>query len=138
MALARCLAQGARTILMDEPLANLDPHLRAAMEEELAEFHARIGATTLYITHDQREAFAIADRVAVMQAGRILQCAAPETVHDCPASAAVARFVGRGPCCPRKGGAVRPTLGLCGCPPRAPPRWRGAGAGAAGRCGGGR
>ncbi|MFN4158877.1 MAG: ABC transporter ATP-binding protein [Gemmobacter sp.] len=96
VALARCLAQGARTILMDEPLANLDPHLRAAMEEELAAFHARTGATTIYITHDQREAFAIADRVAVMQAGRILQCAAPETIHDRPASAAVARFIGRG------------------------------------------
>ncbi|MFN3641549.1 MAG: ABC transporter ATP-binding protein [Gemmobacter sp.] len=96
VALARCLAQGARIILMDEPLANLDPHLRAAMEEELAAFHARAGASTLYITHDQREAFAIADRVAVMAAGRILQCDTPETVYARPGSEAVARFIGRG------------------------------------------
>jgi iron(III) transport system ATP-binding protein len=96
VALARCLAQGARVILMDEPLANLDPHLRAAMEEELAAFHRRTGAATLYITHDQREALALADRIAVMSAGRILQCDTPETVHTRPATEAVARFVGRG------------------------------------------
>ena len=96
VALARCLAQGAKVILMDEPLANLDPHLRAAMEEELARFHSRSGAATLYITHDQREALAMADRVAVMQAGRLLQCDAPEAVYARPLSEAVARFVGRG------------------------------------------
>jgi iron(III) transport system ATP-binding protein len=84
VALARCLAQGARTILMDEPLANLDPHLRAAMEEELSDFHRRTGATVLFITHDQREAFAVADRVAVMSRGRILQCAPPEEVYGAP------------------------------------------------------
>ena len=60
VALARCLAGGASTILMDEPLANLDPHLRADMEGELRRFHTRAGATTLYITHDQREAMALA------------------------------------------------------------------------------
>jgi iron(III) transport system ATP-binding protein len=96
VALARCLAQGARTILMDEPLANLDPHLRAAMEEELSDFHHRTGATVLFITHDQREAFAIADRVAVMAAGRILQCAPPDEIYRQPASETVARFIGRG------------------------------------------
>ncbi len=96
VALARCLAQGARTILMDEPLANLDPHLRAAMEEELSDFHRRTGATVLFITHDQREAFAIADRVAVMAAGAILHCAPPDEVYRRPASEAVARFIGRG------------------------------------------
>ncbi|MCL4186629.1 MAG: ABC transporter ATP-binding protein [Rhodobacteraceae bacterium] len=96
VALARCLAQRARVILMDEPLASLDPHLRAAMEEELAAFQARTGAAALYITHDQREAFAVAHRVAVMAAGRILQADAPETVYARPASEAVARFIGRG------------------------------------------
>lgn len=96
VALARCLAQGADTILMDEPLANLDPHLRAAMEEELVGFHARTGASVVYITHDQREAFAVADRIAVMADGRILQCAPPEDIYARPDSVAVARFIGRG------------------------------------------
>jgi iron(III) transport system ATP-binding protein len=95
VALARCLASGARTILMDEPLANLDPHLRGRMEEELVRVHDEAGATTLYITHDQREAMALASRVAVMQAGRFEQIAPPEEVHDRPASEAVARFIGR-------------------------------------------
>ncbi|MGX1096237.1 ABC transporter ATP-binding protein [Amorphus sp. MBR-141] len=95
VALARCLAQRADTILMDEPLANLDPHLRHAMEEELARFHASSDATTLYITHDQREAMALADRVAIMWQGRILQAASPETVYRQPADERVARFIGR-------------------------------------------
>lgn len=95
VALARCLAQGAHTILMDEPLANLDPHLRASMEEELSTFQRRTKATVLYITHDQREAFAVADRVAVMAAGRILQCEAPEVIYSRPVSVEVARFIGR-------------------------------------------
>ncbi|MFO7855329.1 MAG: ABC transporter ATP-binding protein [Paracoccaceae bacterium] len=95
VALARCLAQSARTILMDEPLANLDPHLRAAMEGELLAFHRAAGATTLYITHDQREAMALADLVAVMRAGRFEQVAPPETVYARPATEHVARFIGR-------------------------------------------
>ncbi len=96
VALARCLASGARTVLMDEPLANLDPHLRHRMEGELAAFHATSDATTLYITHDQREAMALADVVAVMDKGRFLQIAPPETVYGCPANETVARFIGRG------------------------------------------
>ncbi|MEM1049742.1 MAG: ABC transporter ATP-binding protein [Pseudomonadota bacterium] len=95
VALARCLAQQAGTILMDEPLANLDPHLRAAMEDELARFHRQTGATSVYITHDQREAMALADRLAVMWEGRILQVEAPETVYRRPANERVAGFIGR-------------------------------------------
>ncbi|ETX27065.1 ABC transporter ATP-binding protein [Roseivivax isoporae] len=95
VALARCLAGGARTILMDEPLANLDPHLRAVMEEEIHAFHREAGATTLYITHDQREAMALASRVAVMARGRFQQVATPQDLHDRPASEEVARFIGR-------------------------------------------
>lgn len=95
VALARCLAQGAGTVLMDEPLANLDPHLRSAMEEELAAFHAASGATTLFITHDQREAMALADQVAVMWDGEILQVAGPDTLYRRPASRKVAGFIGR-------------------------------------------
>jgi iron(III) transport system ATP-binding protein len=96
VALARCLAQEARVILMDEPLANLDPHLRATMEEELTAFHRASGATTVYITHDQREAMAVADRMAVMADGRFLQVGTPAEIYDRPASAAVARFIGQG------------------------------------------
>ncbi|WP_428647078.1 ABC transporter ATP-binding protein [Roseibium sp.] len=95
VALARCLAQGAGTVLMDEPLANLDPHLRSAMEEELAAFHQKSGATTLFITHDQREAMALADKVAVMWDGEILQVADPDTLYRRPVSERVAGFIGR-------------------------------------------
>ena len=96
VALARCLAQDAGIILVDEPLANLDPHLRATMEEELVAFHRAAAATTVYITHDQREAMAVADRMAVMAAGRFLQVGAPNEVYARPASAEVARFIGEG------------------------------------------
>ncbi len=96
VALARCLASGARTVLMDEPLANLDPHLRHRMEDELQGFHGTSGATTLYITHDQREAMALADLLVVMDKGRFLQIAPPEEIYARPASETVARFIGRG------------------------------------------
>ncbi|MEM7669042.1 MAG: hypothetical protein AAF317_07795 [Pseudomonadota bacterium] len=81
---------------MDEPLANLDPHLRQTMEEELVAFHRSSGATTLYITHDQREAMAVADRMAVMADGRFLQVGPPDEIYACPNSAQVARFIGQG------------------------------------------
>jgi len=96
VALARCLAGNAQTILMDEPLANLDPHLRETMETELRAFHDRSGVTTLFITHDQREAMALADVMAVMDQGRILQIGPPEEIYAQPANATVARFIGRG------------------------------------------
>lgn len=95
VALARCLAQGAETILMDEPLANLDPHLRASMEEELAQFQRRSKTTVLYITHDQREAMALADRVAVMWQGEVLQVGTPSEIYRRPLGEKVARFIGR-------------------------------------------
>ncbi|KAJ55149.1 ABC transporter [Actibacterium mucosum KCTC 23349] len=96
VALARCLASDARTVLMDEPLANLDPHLRGAMEGELRAFHDRSDVTTLYITHDQREAMALADLMAVMDQGRFLQLGTPQEIYDRPATERVARFIGRG------------------------------------------
>ncbi|MCY6379872.1 ABC transporter ATP-binding protein [Hoeflea prorocentri] len=95
VALARCLAGQSRIILMDEPLANLDPHLRNAMEEELATFHRMAGATTLFITHDQREGMALASHIAVMDDGRFLQVGTPEEIYNRPATEKVARFVGR-------------------------------------------
>jgi iron(III) transport system ATP-binding protein len=95
VALARCLVARPAVVLMDEPLANLDQHLRERMLQEFGAFHARSGATILYITHDQAEAMSLADRVAVMLDGRIAQVDAPEALYDEPASLDVARFIGR-------------------------------------------
>lgn len=107
VALARCLAAGSKLVLLDEPLANLDVHLRATMEEEFRRFHRESGATLFYITHDQAEAMAMADRIAVMDKGRILQCAPPRTLYREPASADVARFIGDGILLPAE--RLRPT-----------------------------
>ncbi|MCP5150956.1 MAG: ABC transporter ATP-binding protein [Ectothiorhodospiraceae bacterium] len=96
VALARCLVMEPRLVLLDEPLANLDVHLRAAMEDEFVRLHRATGATMLYITHDQAEAMALADRIAVMDGGRIVQVAAPRTLYREPATPMVAAFVGRG------------------------------------------
>ena len=96
VALARCLVTEPSLVLLDEPLANLDVHLRAAMEREFAKFHERTGTTMIYITHDQAEAMALADRIAVMDRGRILQVATPSQLYREPADATVARFIGDG------------------------------------------
>jgi len=96
VALARCLVTEPSLVLLDEPLANLDVHLRASMEEEFARFHERTGTTMIYITHDQAEAMALADRIAVMDRGRILQVATPSQLYREPADETVARFIGEG------------------------------------------
>ncbi len=96
VALARCLVMAPRIVLLDEPLANLDVHLRASLQAELGAFHRAAGATTLFVTHDQAEALALADRVAVMDRGRLVQVSRPETLYREPATAMVAGFVGRG------------------------------------------
>ena len=96
VALARCLVTEPSLVLLDEPLANLDVHLRASMEDEFACFHERTGTTMVYITHDQAEAMALADRIAVMDNGRLLQLATPSQLYREPASAKVAGFVGDG------------------------------------------
>jgi iron(III) transport system ATP-binding protein len=83
-------------VLLDEPLANLDVHLRASMEDAFKAFHERTGATMIYVTHDQGEAMALADRIAVMDDGRFLQVADPMTLYREPASTTVARFIGQG------------------------------------------
>ena len=96
VALARCLVAAPSLVLFDEPLANLDVHLRAAMEEEFAAFHRRTGTTMVYITHDQAEAMALADRIAVMDHGRLVQVADPRTLYREPATAMVASFIAQG------------------------------------------
>ncbi|MGL4636627.1 MAG: ABC transporter ATP-binding protein [Beijerinckiaceae bacterium] len=112
VALARCLAMEPSIVLLDEPLANLDVHLRSTMEEEFANFHKRTGTTMFYITHDQAEAMALADRIAVMDQGKLLQLATPSVLYREPANATVARFIGAGIVLPAKpvravnGGAI--------------------------------
>jgi iron(III) transport system ATP-binding protein len=96
VALARCLVMEPSVVLLDEPLANLDVHLRAAMEEEFVAFHRKTGATMIYITHDQAEAMALADRIAVLDHGRLVQLADPRSLYREPRTAMVADFIGQG------------------------------------------
>ena len=96
VALARCLVTEPSLVLLDEPLANLDVHLRASMEREFTRFHERTRTTMVYITHDQAEAMALADRIAVMDRGRILQVATPSELYREPIDDTVARFIGEG------------------------------------------
>ena len=96
VALARSLAARPRILLLDEPLANLDAHLRRSMLDEFRRLHARTDATMVLVTHDQAEAMAVADLVAVMDHGRLEQTAPPEALYARPASPMVARFVGQG------------------------------------------
>jgi len=97
VALARAMVRNPAAFLMDEPLSNLDARLRGEARAEIVGLTRRLGVTALYVTHDQGEAMAMADRVAVMQGGRLLQCAPPQELYDEPASLEVARFVGSPP-----------------------------------------
>jgi iron(III) transport system ATP-binding protein len=96
VALARCLVAAPKLVLFDEPLANLDVHLRASMEDEFAAFHKRAGTTIVYITHDQAEAMALADRIAVMDQGRLVQLDTPQAIYHRPATQMVASFISQG------------------------------------------
>jgi multiple sugar transport system ATP-binding protein len=94
VALGRAMVRHPDVFLMDEPLSNLDAKLRVHMRAELAELHARIGVTFVYVTHDQVEAMTMSDRVAVMDAGRILQLGTPGELYERPATLKVAQFIG--------------------------------------------
>jgi len=94
VALARALVIKPRCLLLDEPLSNLDAKLRQSMREEIRRLCKSAGLTTIYVTHDQKEALAIADRIAVMQKGRILQIGTPAEIYRQPRSRAVATFIG--------------------------------------------
>jgi putative spermidine/putrescine transport system ATP-binding protein len=95
VALARATVIEPRVLLLDEPLSNLDPTLRETMRDELRATLKRTGATTLFVTHDQEDAFAVADRIALLAHGRLLQVGSPESLYRTPASRAVAEFIGR-------------------------------------------
>jgi multiple sugar transport system ATP-binding protein len=94
VALGRAIVRQPDAFLMDEPLSNLDAALRVQTRKEIVELHRRVGASTLYVTHDQAEAMTMSDRVAVMMNGRILQIATPQDVYLDPSSLDVATFVG--------------------------------------------
>jgi len=94
VALARALVADTGLVLCDEPLSNLDADLRERMRIEISSLVRQVGATTIYITHDQAEAFALADRVGVLEKGRLVQLGAPEDVYARPQSPFVARFTG--------------------------------------------
>jgi multiple sugar transport system ATP-binding protein len=94
IALARAIVREPAAFLMDEPLSNLDARLRLTMRGEIKRLCHRLGATTLYVTHDQAEALTMADLVAVMREGELQQVAPPHEIYDRPANRFVATFVG--------------------------------------------
>ncbi len=96
LALARSLIVNPKVLLLDEPLSNLDAKLRQRMRREIRMLQSRLGITTVHVTHDQEEALGIADRVVVMNEGRIEQIGSPRDVYERPATRFVAGFIGRG------------------------------------------
>ena len=94
VALGRAIIRNSRLFLMDEPLSNLDAKLRISMRSEIVKLHKRIGATTIYVTHDQTEAMTMADRIVVMNKGYIQQIGTPKEIFNKPNNLFVATFVG--------------------------------------------
>jgi iron(III) transport system ATP-binding protein len=95
LALARALAREPKLLLLDEPLSNLDAKLRDQMRHELKRLQRETGVTTIYVTHDQSEALAISDRIAVMEDGHIAQVGSPRDIYNRPTNEFVAGFIGR-------------------------------------------
>jgi multiple sugar transport system ATP-binding protein len=97
VAMGRAIIRHPQAFLMDEPLSNLDAQLRVQMRAELAKLHARLGVTTIYVTHDQTEAMTLGERVAVLSKGVVQQVDAPQGLYQHPANTFVARFIGSPP-----------------------------------------
>ncbi len=108
VALARAIVFEPRILLMDEPLSALDKQLREHMQIELRRLHEKLGMTTVYVTHDQREALTMSDRIAVINHGRIMQLDAPRRLYERPANRFVAEFIGESAFLPvtREGGEM--------------------------------
>jgi multiple sugar transport system ATP-binding protein len=94
VAMGRALVRSPQAFLFDEPLSNLDAGLRAQMRVEIKKLHRRLGTTSVYVTHDQIEAMSLADRIAIMDRGKLMQVGAPLDVYNNPANVFVAQFVG--------------------------------------------
>ncbi len=120
VALARALVIEPRVLLLDEPLSNLDPTLRESTRDELRAMLHRLGVTALFVTHDQEDAFAIADRVAVLRQGRLLQVGAPDELYERPASRHVAQFIGRASLVPAEWSGDRARIAIGGVAQEAP------------------
>jgi ABC-type sugar transport system ATPase subunit len=97
VALGRAMVREPKVFLFDEPLSNLDARLRVEMRAEIRRLHRRVGATMIYVTHDQVEAMTMGDRIAVLSAGMLQQCADPRTLYERPANTFVAGFIGTPP-----------------------------------------
>lgn len=98
VALARALIVHPKLLLLDEPLSNLDAKLRLRMRDEIREIRQRFDVTMIFVTHDQEEAMSIADRIAIMKEGRLLQVGSPEEIYNYPADEYVMRFLGLANC----------------------------------------
>src|SRR5947208_4104302 len=94
VAIARALAVEPKVLLMDEPLSNLDARLREEVRDEIRNLAKKLGITVLYVTHDQVEAMALADRIAVMSGGKILQIGGADELYHFPVDRSVAEFLG--------------------------------------------
>ncbi|MHB2023711.1 MAG: ABC transporter ATP-binding protein [Mycobacteriales bacterium] len=94
VAMGRAIVREPAAFLMDEPLSNLDAKLRVQMRAEISRIQRRLGVATFYVTHDQTEAMTMGDRVAVLRAGELQQCAAPQVLYDSPVNMFVAAFIG--------------------------------------------
>jgi multiple sugar transport system ATP-binding protein len=94
VAMGRAIVREPKAFLMDEPLSNLDAKLRVEMRASLAQLHGRLGVTTIYVTHDQVEAMTLGQRVAVLDAGRVLQVDSPQRLYEHPTNLFVAAFIG--------------------------------------------
>lgn len=110
VALARALVNQPGVLLLDEPLSALDLKIRLEMEAELRRVHRETGATVIYVTHDQREALALSNRIAVLREGRVEQVGSPDDIYRAPASPFTARFVGNSNVIPVRVSAVRGEL----------------------------
>jgi multiple sugar transport system ATP-binding protein len=103
VAIGRAIVREPKVFLFDEPLSNLDAQLRNEMRSEIKRLHQRLGATIIYVTHDQTEAMTLADRIAVLSAGRLMQYDTPDVIYNQPAALFVAGFTGA------------PPMNLCDC-----------------------
>ena len=94
VAIGRAIVRAPKVFLFDEPFSNLDAALRHRMRAEVKELHARLGVTSIFVTHDQEEALSISDRIAILRKGVVEQYGTPEEIYAAPATTYVARFIG--------------------------------------------
>jgi ABC-type Fe3+/spermidine/putrescine transport system ATPase subunit len=116
VAIARALAQQPRLLLFDEPLSNLDARLREQMRQEIGALTRRLGMSVIYVTHDQQEAMALADRIGLMHRGRLIACAPPAEIYHRPTSIVAAEFLGQANLIPARISGDRAVAGQLSAP----------------------